>query len=207
VGTALIFACLIAIFAAARLLRDIPAVHALRGESKRRRWAIDLRLALIVVFGLAWIAQRSGASLLVAGFGAGLMVAAVGGPKRLSTEVLGVAGGFFVPLFFVVLGARIDLRGVIQHPALLALALALAALTALVHVLAAQLTRQPRATGLIASAQLGVPSAIVALGLSEHVITSTQGAAVMIAALLSLAVCGLGAALLARQSAGDPVPR
>jgi Kef-type K+ transport system membrane component KefB len=207
VGTALIFACLIAIFPLARLLRDIPAVHALRGESKRRRWAIDLRMALIVLFGLAWIAQRSNASLLVAGFGAGLMVAAVGGPKRLSTEVLGVAGGFFVPLFFVVLGARIDLRGVIQHPALLGLALALAALTALVHVLAAKLTGQPRATGLIASAQLGVPSAIVALGLSEHVITSTQGAAVMIAALISLAVCGVGAALLARQRAGAPTPR
>jgi len=44
---------------------------------------------------------------------------AIGGPKRLSTEVLGVAGGFFVPLFFVVLGARLDLRGVFAHPDML----------------------------------------------------------------------------------------
>ena len=102
------------------------------------------------------------------------MVAAIGGPKRLSTEVLGVAGGFFVPLFFVVLGARIDLRGLAEDPAMIGLALALAGLTAAVHVLAARVTRQPRAAGLLASAQLGVPAAIVALGLSEHVITSTQ---------------------------------
>jgi Sodium/hydrogen exchanger family len=88
---------------------------------KRRRWALDLRLALIVLCGLGWIAQRSGASLLIAGFGAGLMVAAVGGPKRLSTEVLGVAGGFFLPPFFVFLGAQIGLRGVIQHPAMIGL--------------------------------------------------------------------------------------
>jgi len=88
------------------------------------------------------------------------MVAAIGGPKRLSTEVVGVAGGFFIPLFFVVLGARLDLRGLIRDPAMIALALALAGLTVLVHLLGARLTRQPRAAGLLASAQLGVPSAI-----------------------------------------------
>ncbi len=41
------------------------------------------------------------------------MVASIGGPKRLSNEVLGIAGGFFIPLFFVVLGARLDLRGLV----------------------------------------------------------------------------------------------
>ncbi len=104
----------------------------------------------------------------------GLMVAALGGPKRLSTEVLG-ADGFFVPLFFVVLGARVDLRGLAEDPAMIGPALALAGLTAAVHLLAARVMRQPPAAGLLASAQLGVPAAIVALGLSEHVITSTPG--------------------------------
>jgi Kef-type K+ transport system membrane component KefB len=172
-------------------------VQALRAQGKRRRWAIDLRLALLGLFILCWIAQRTGTSLLIAGFGAGLMVAWIGGPKRLSTEVVGVAGGFFVPLFFVVLGARIDLRGVVEHPSLLALAFALAAATTVVHLVAARLTHQPPASGLLASAQLGVPSAIVALGLSEHVITSAQGAAIITAAMLSLAVCAAGAALMA----------
>ena len=115
-GTALIAAAVIAIYALGQVSRRIPAVHTLRHEGKKRRWAIDLRVALIALFTLAWIAQRTGASLLVAGFGAGLMIAATGGPKRLSTEVLGVAGGFFIPLFFVLLGARIDLRGIVQHP-------------------------------------------------------------------------------------------
>jgi Kef-type K+ transport system membrane component KefB len=199
-GTALISCSLLAIFAVGRLARRAPAAHALRREGKHRRWAIDLRLALIVLFFLAWIAQRTGASLLIAGFGAGLMVAALGGPKRLSTEVLGVAGGFFVPLFFVVLGARIDLRGLVHQPSLIALALGLAAATAVVHLLAARLTRQRPATGLLASAQLGVPSAIVALGLAEHVITSAEGAAILLAALLSLGLCAAGAALMAEPS-------
>jgi hypothetical protein len=69
------------------------------------------------------------------------------------------------------------------------LALALAALTTTVHLLAALISRQPPATGLLASAQLGVPSAIVALRLAEHVVTATQGAAIMTASMISLAVC------------------
>ncbi len=204
-GTILIATCVIVIFALGRRLRGAAAVVALRRKGKRHRWVIDLRVALIVLFGLAWIAQRTGASLLIAGFGAGLMVAAVGGPKRLSTEVLGVAGGFFVPLFFVVLGARIDLRGVAQHPALIGLAFGLATLTVAVHLLAALISRQPPATGLLASAQLGVPSAIVALGLTEHVVSATQGAAIMTASMISLAVCVAGAALLERASIANEV--
>jgi Kef-type K+ transport system membrane component KefB len=198
-GTLLIAVCLIAVFLVARTLRADASVRALRREGKRRRWAIDLRLSLIVLFGLAWIAERKGASLLIAGFGAGLMIAAIGGPKRLSTEVVGVAGGFFVPLFFVVLGARIDLRGVIHHPAMIGLALAIAGLTVAVHLLGARVMRQPPAVGLLASAQLGVPSAIVALGLPAHVITPTQAAAIVTASMISLAVCAAGARLLAEQ--------
>jgi Kef-type K+ transport system membrane component KefB len=199
-GTALVAVCVVAIYAVSRRLRRVQRVRAFRREGKRRRWAIDLRVSLIVLFGLAWIARRTGASLLIAGFGSGLMVAAIGGPKRLSTEVLGVGGGFFVPLFFVVLGARLDLRGLFARPAMLGLALAIAALTLLVHLAAAVATRQRPAAGLLASAQLGVPSAVVALGLSERVITATQAAAIIAAALVSLAACAAGAAWLGRRA-------
>lgn len=201
-GTLLVAACLVVIFALGRWFRPIPSVKAFRRQGKRRRWAIDLRLALIVLFGLAWIARRTGASLLIAGFGAGLMVAAIGGPKRLSTEVLGVGGGFFIPLFFVVLGARLDLRGVVEHPSMLGFALALAALTLAAHLLVAVATRQRPAAGLLASAQLGIPSAIVALGFSAHMISATQGAAIIAAAMISLAACATGAAVLARDAEG-----
>jgi Kef-type K+ transport system membrane component KefB len=204
-GTALVAVSVIAIYVLSRLLRRSATVADFRRQGKRRRWAIDLRLALIVLFALSWIAVRTGASLLVAGFGAGLMVAAVGGPKRLSTEVLGIAGGFFVPLFFVLLGARIDLRGVIRDPALIGLTFAIVFLTAGVHVIAARLTRQEPAAGLLASAQLGVPSAIVALGLPAGVLTPAQGAAIITAAIISLGVSSAGAALLASHSPREAI--
>jgi Kef-type K+ transport system membrane component KefB len=200
-GSAIVAGCALALLLAARRLSGAPnkRVHELRMLGRRRHWAIDLRLALILLFGLAWLTQRSGASLLIAGFGAGLMVASIGGPKRLSTEVLGIAGGFFVPLFFVVLGARLDLRGLFSDAELVAFALVLIALTALVHVFAARLLRMGRSAGMVASAQLGVPSAIVALGLPLGVLTPPQAAAIVVAAIGSIAVCSLGAAGMARQ--------
>jgi Kef-type K+ transport system membrane component KefB len=199
VGSSIVAASVIAMLALARYLRHRDEVHTLRQLGKRRGWAVDLRLALIVLFGLAWLTERSSASLLIAGFGTGLMVASIGGPKRLSNEVLGIAGGFFIPLFFVVLGARLDMRGLFSDPALIELAGALVALNVAVHLLAGRIVRQPRAASLVASAQLGVPAALVALGLPEHVLTPSQAAAIILAALLSIATCAIGAAMLERD--------
>ena len=84
--------------------------------------------------------QESGTSVLVAGFATGLLVAAFGGPKRLFTQVRGLADGFFVPLFFVVLGARLELGALIDHPSILRLTVALVVLNVAVHLVAAGLT-------------------------------------------------------------------
>jgi Kef-type K+ transport system membrane component KefB len=204
VGSAIVAASTVALLVLARHIRHRDEVHALRQLGKRRGWAVDLRLALIVLFGLAWLTERSGASLLIAGFGAGLMVAAIGGPERLSNEVLGIAGGFFIPLFFVVLGARLDVRGLFSDPALIELAGALVALNVVVHLLAGRIVRQPRAASLVASAQLGVPAALVALGLPQHVITPPQAAAIVLAALLSIVACAVGAAMLEGERREKP---
>jgi Kef-type K+ transport system membrane component KefB len=200
-GFALIAAAGLLLLVAARLAAG-PWVHGVRRLSKERHWALDLRLSLLVLFFLAWLAQKSGTSVLIAGFGAGLVVALIGGPKRLSTQMRGVADGFFIPLYFVILGAQLDLNGLIEHPTMLALAGILAALNVAIHLVASLLARRPLSAGLAASAQLGVPAAIASLGLSEHVLSGTVAAAIVAAALISLAVCTLGVeSLVAREGA------
>jgi Kef-type K+ transport system membrane component KefB len=206
VGGLVIAGCALIVFLVGRSLRPRPWVHRLRKSSKRRGWALDLRLALVVLFGLAWIAQLTGTSVLLAGFGMGLVVAAIGGPKRLSSQVRGVAEGFFVPLFFVVLGARLDVSALVDHLDLLLVSAALIVVNLVIHALAALATRQPPAAGLIATAQLGVPAAVVQIGLQEHVITPALGAAVTLAALATLGLCALGTDLLARRIEPLPAP-
>jgi Kef-type K+ transport system membrane component KefB len=197
-GGALVAGGVVVLLGGERLLAGHPWVHRVRGLSKRRHWALDLRLSLLVLFLLAWLAQKGGTSILIAGFGAGLMVALIGGPKRLSTQMRGIADGFFIPLYFVVLGARLDLGGVLSHSSLIALVVVLAALNVAIHLLAGALLRRPVAGALAATAQLGVPAAVASLGLSEHLLSASTATAIVASALVSLAVCTLGVELLAR---------
>jgi Kef-type K+ transport system membrane component KefB len=213
VGHAVLGAALVALaagllFCAARAARPHRWVHLVRTRSKRRHWALDLRMSLLILFFLAWIAQRGGTSILVAGFGAGVTVALLGGPKRLSTQVRGIADGFFIPLYFVVLGARLDLGGLFGNASLLALAVVLAVLNVLIRLLAARLVKMPAAGALAATAQLGVPAAVASLGLSAHVLSALTATAIVASALISLAVSTVGVQLLIKAEARSaPAPR
>ncbi len=195
-GAALVALAAAALFAGARMLARQPWVDRVRALSKSRRWALDLRLSLLVLFLLAWLAEKSGTSVLVAGFGAGVAVALLGGPKRLSTQIRGVADGFFIPLYFVTLGAQLDLDGLVRHPAMIALAGALVVLNVAVHLAAAALARVSPGAGLAACAQLGVPAATASLGLAEGILSPEVAAAIVAAAFVSLGVCTLGVELL-----------
>ena len=197
-GGLAVAAAALALFGLAYLLRNHPAIHRIRKESKKQIWALDLRLALLSLFVLAWIAVRSGTSILIAGFAVGLVVAVIGGPKRLSTQVTGIASGFFVPLFFVTLGAKLDLRAVVEKPSILELTALLVVANVAVHIVGALLTRQQLPAALAATAQLGLPAGVVTLGLQEHVISSAQGGAILIAALVTIGLCPAGIALLTR---------
>ena len=112
-----------------------------------------------------------------------------------------------VPLFFVVLGARLDLRALGQQPSLIALAAEIVAFGVLVHAAAAFLTRQPPGAALAATAQLGVPAAVVTLGLQKGILTSGEGAAIVAAALVSLAMTAVGVTFLGRAAANTPAAR
>jgi Kef-type K+ transport system membrane component KefB len=204
IGAVLVTVAVLLLLGLARLLTDRRWVRHVRRLSRQRHWALDLRLSLLVLFLLAWIAQKSGTSVLIAGFGAGVTVALIGGPKRLSTQIRGVADGFFIPLYFVILGAQLDLRGLVNDPSMLALTGTLAALNVAIHLAAVALVRRPLSAGLTATAQLGVPAAVASLGLAEGVLSGTVATAIVAAAVVSLGVCTVGVErLLARESSGE----
>jgi Kef-type K+ transport system membrane component KefB len=198
-GALAVAAGAVAVLLIARFLAGEKRVHALRAESARRSWALDLRVALVALFALCALAQWVGTSILIAGFAAGLIVAVEGGPHRLSDQVSGVANGFLVPVFFVVLGASLNVRALVRSPSELELAGALILGMVAVHVLAGQLIRAPVWVALVVSAQLGVPAAVVKLGLAGRVLNAGQGAAIIVAALASLGICAAGAAIAGRM--------
>lgn len=195
-GVVIVAALIGLVYLVGHRLRHTALVRRIRHEGRERDWAIDLRIAVVVLFSLAFVAEEVGAGLLVAGFGTGLVVGALGGPKRLSREVLGLGQGFLVPLFFVLLGAKLDLRALITSHGALALAALLGACAIAVHVVASILIGAPRSVGLLATAQVGVPAAVIALGLSAHTLDQGQASAIFCAALVSTAASATGAQLL-----------
>jgi Kef-type K+ transport system membrane component KefB len=178
-------------------------VRRLRARSHERGWALDLRVSLLVLFTFAWIAERFDTSVLIAGFAAGVMVALLGEPRRVADQLLGLGEGFFVPLFFVVLGARIDLRALAHSIDDVRLLVLLALAGSLVHIAVAWIRRLPVPYGMLAAAQLGVPSAVASIGLSTGDLRPGQGAAIIGAAAISLAVAAVGATIAQRDESSS----
>ena len=175
--------------------------------SRERGWGLDLRVSLLALFTCAWMATRFGTSILIAGFAVGPVVALLGEPRRVAEQLVGIGEGFAIPLFFVHLGAQIDLGALLNSPRALAFGGALAVVSIVIHVGAALAWRLPVTMGLVASAQLGVPAAVVSIGLATNQLTAAQGAAVMAALLVTLGACAVGGACsVVGRGADDPAP-
>lgn len=205
---AIIAAAILVLYIAGSLAHSEPS-EMLRGWSLSRGWAWQVRLAVILVLGLSAIAERTGASTLVAGFLAGVVLVRLREPGRLALQLSGIANGFFVPVFFVLLGAELNLRALVTDPSGIVLAFALAAAAVVAHVVAAAVRGSEHrvATGLAASAQLGLPAAAASLGLSSRLLTSGEAAALVAAGCLTVIPATIGALWLTREHAsGSPSP-
>ena len=199
-GDAAIVAAGVLVLLAASRARSARIVHELRGKSFQRGWAWQIRISLVLLLGLSAIAQETGASTLVAGFIAGMILVRLHESDRLALQFSGAANGFFVPLFFVLLGAELNLRALITSPSRIALALGLAVAAVITHVIAARVAGRERfvATGLAASAQLGMPAAAASLGLSTGLLGPAEAAALVAGGMLILFPATIGSVLLAK---------
>lgn len=205
VGHALLGAILVVVLAAlawwaARRMQQTPPVVTLRGLSRRLGWALDLRLGLVVLFGLAALATAFGTSVLVAGFATGAVLSVLGEPQRLAQQLIGVAEGFLVPLFFVTFGAGLQFAALFGSPRALLFGGVLVTAALLVHLLTVVVLRRPAVLGFVATAALGVPSAAVALASSRGLVTAAQAAAITAAALVAVIISGVGGAWLNRTA-------
>ena len=156
-GGALVVASGAVLYAVVRVAAPHPAVQRVRAWSGERGWGLDLRVSLLALFGAAWVAVHFGTSILIAGFTMGTVVALLGEPRRVAQQLIGLGEGFVVPLFFVHLGAQLDLGALVRSPSAIRLAVGLAVVAVAIHVAAAVAWRLPLGAGLLASVQLGSP--------------------------------------------------
>ncbi|PWV76209.1 cation:proton antiporter [Nocardia neocaledoniensis] len=198
VGALVIAACAGVMFLILRYLRQTGAQRQVHEVSEERKFTLELRVSLVLVFALCGVASALHVSIMLGGFAAGLAVAGVGEPRRVAKQVFAISDGLLAPLFFVWLGARLDLRELGEHPRLILLGLVLGFGAVAVHC-AARVLGQPVAYGALAAAQIGVPVAAVTVGSQLGVLVPGEGSAIMLATLCTIAVATAAASRLAAR--------
>jgi Kef-type K+ transport system membrane component KefB len=197
IGAVAVAACALVVFLVLRAVDRKGWRQRLHDYSKRERFALELRFNLVVLFALAALATSTHVSIMLAGFALGLVIASVGEPRRLARQLFGVTDGFLGPLFFVWLGASLQVRELGSHPLLILLGVGLGLGAVLAHG-AGRLLGQPLTLGVLSAAQLGVPVAAATIGTEKHLLVAGESAALMFGALLTIAGTSVAGALAAR---------
>jgi Kef-type K+ transport system membrane component KefB len=202
-GALAIAACAAVLFVVLRHFDREGLRKRLHRYSEDHELALELRISLILLFALSALAISTHVSIMLAGFALGLMVNGIGEPKRLARQLLGISEGFFGPLFFVWLGASLQVRELAEHPQFIALGVCLGVGAVLAHCVG-RILGQPLALGAMAAAQLGVPVAAATLGTQEHLLRPGEPSALIFGALVTIAVTSVAGALAKRsQGSGD----
>lgn len=142
IGAAAVVAVSLVVFFVLRFVEQRGYRRRVHEVSEDRGLALELRVTLTILFAVAALAQWRHVSIMLAGFCVGLAVAGVGEPKRVAKQLFALTDGLFAPIFFVWLGASLNLRDLAAHPDAVALGLALG-LSALVVHGAMAVTKQP----------------------------------------------------------------
>lgn len=185
-GTLAVVASAAVVYVAFRYIERTGIRRRAHRISERRKFALELRFNLAILFALAALAKNLQVSIMLAGFSFGLVVSAVGEPRRLARQLFAITEGFFSPLFFIWIGSSLDLRSLGSHPSDIALGAALGFGAIVTHA-AMRSTGQPVSTGVLASGQLGVPVAAIAIGTQLHLLQRGESAAIVLGALITVA--------------------
>jgi Kef-type K+ transport system membrane component KefB len=196
-GAAAVLASAAVLFVTLRYLERNGIRKRAHDISEERKFALELRMNLAALFALAALAARTHVSIMLAGFAFGVAVALVGEPRRLARQLFAVTEGFLGPLFFVWLGASLDLRELGRHPSFILLGLMLGVGAVAAHV-AMRLIGQSSSIGALTSAQLGVPVAAATVGSQLHLLQPGEPAALILGALVTIGVAAAAGALAAR---------
>ena len=92
----------------------------------------------------------------------------------MARQLFAVTEGFFGPVFFVWLGASLEIRALADSPQMVGLGVCLGLGAVLAHTVA-RLLGEPVPLAMLAAAQLGVPVAAVTIGASSACWSPARG--------------------------------
>lgn len=205
-------AVLLLIFAAIAVLagvagvrrRSHPRIARLLSATLTTSSQFAIRIAMLMVVTLVWVAGSFGLDTLLGAFAAGIvgrLAIETGDPGEreiIKSKLEAIGYGFVVPFFFVVSGIRLDLNALIDNPwAVLLVPLFVALFLVVRGVPVLWLFRGDLASGdrralaLLASTALPLVVVITTIGVESHGLKPSTAAALVCAGMVSVLVLPL----------------
>jgi Kef-type K+ transport system membrane component KefB/Trk K+ transport system NAD-binding subunit len=196
----LLFLVLLAAFLAAAQLgqwaKRIPGVVRMTDELSHATAQLKVRGAFALMVILVVLAQALGVQLILGAFLAGAITSMIAGEERtpLREKLDAIGYGFFVPIFFISVGANFDLGALISSRAVLLLVPVLVVAAYLVKLLPSGVYvpgngwRKALATGTLLSSRVSLIIAAAAIALDLKMITPATNSAVILLAVVTCTV-------------------
>ena len=151
---------------------------------------LDIRLAFFLIFTLVIIAEQVGAETILGSFLAGMVMKLLEPHESTAEKLTSIGYGFFIPIFFIMTGVKLNLRELFTNPRALMLIPILVVcffLAKLVPILVYRTrfsSRNSVAGGFLTATTITLVLPTVQVAQNLKVISSTQAGTFILAAVL-----------------------
>jgi trk system potassium uptake protein len=189
----LLFGIFAGVVRIARLARHrFPGLSYLQNISEATA-QIDVRGAFAIALIFIALAQGLGVEMILGAFLGGALISLLAdrGSSDLHHRLDVIGYAFFIPIFFIMVGVRLDLAAVFDSPQMLLLVPLLLVLAYIVKMAPATLFRlkyswhETLAAGVLLSSHLSLEIAVAAIGLELGVIDQATNSAIILIAIVT----------------------
>lgn len=103
------------------LLRRVKSFYRFFASIDKSTTQLDIRLAFFLIFVLVTVAEQVGAENILGAFLAGMVMKLLNPSELTRDKLTSIGYGFFIPIFFITTGAKLDLRSLVGDPKTLVL--------------------------------------------------------------------------------------
>ncbi|RVU69899.1 MULTISPECIES: monovalent cation:proton antiporter family protein [Lactobacillus] len=151
---------------------------------------LDIRLAFFLIFALVTVAETVGAENILGAFLAGMVMKLLEPSEATKDKLTSIGYGFFIPIFFIMTGVKLNLRSLFAHPSslmllpILVLCLFIAKLPVVAVFLRKFDKRNAFAGSFLTATTITIVLPTLQVARRLHAITQTQSDAFILAAVI-----------------------
>lgn len=156
---------------------------------------VDIRLAFFLIFALVTVAETVGAEAILGGFLAGMVMKLLEPSEATRDKLTSIGYGFFIPIFFIMTGVKLNLKALFANPDALAmipalvLAFIIAKLPTWLIYRRTMTNRNALAGSFLEMTTITLVLPALQVARSLHSISNTQSSAFILAAVI-VCLCG-----------------